>query len=74
MADGGGRCDAKHAAQRTVEAIKVGQRLQVGLVLNELLRAPMQEANVGVCALHHLSVQLQHQPQHAVLRNCKAVK
>ena len=40
--------------------------LQVGLVLNELLCATVQQADVGVCALHHLALHLQHQPQHAV--------
>lgn len=61
-------------AQRTVETIKIGQRLQVGLVLNELLCAPMQQANVGVGALDHLSIQLKNQPQNAVLHSYTATK
>jgi len=58
----------RHGRQRTVETIKIWQRLQVGLVLNELLRPTVEEANVGVCTLHNFTIQLQHQPQHTVLR------
>lgn len=36
-------------------------------MLNELLRAPMQEPNVRVGALDHLPVQLKNKTQHAVL-------
>jgi len=58
----------RRGRQRTVETIKIRQRLQVGLVLNELLRPTVEEANVGVCTLHNFTIQLQHQPQHTVLR------
>ena len=37
-----------------VEAVKVGQRLQVVFVLDELLRAAVQQSNVGVGGAHGL--------------------
>ena len=40
--------------------------LQVGLVLDELLCAPVQQPHVGVALLHRLPAELQDQPQHAV--------
>lgn len=43
-------------------------------MLNELLCAPMQQANVGVGALDHLSIQLKNQPQNAVLHSYTATK
>ncbi len=49
-----------------VEPVEVADRLQVGLVLDQLLGAAMQQADVRIDALDHLAVQLQHQPQHAV--------
>ena len=51
-----------------VEPVEVADRLQVGLVLDQLLGAAMQQADVRVDALHHLAVELQHQPQHPVRR------
>src|SRR3546814_4975098 len=52
--------------RHVVEAVEVGHRLQVGLVLDELLGAAMQQADVRVGALDHLAVHLQHQAQHAM--------
>ena len=49
-----------------VEPVEVADGLQVGLVLDQLLGAAMQEADVGIDALHDLAVELQHQAQHAV--------
>ena len=49
-----------------VEAVEIADRLQVGLVLDQLLGAAVQQADVGVDALHHLAVELQHEAQHAV--------
>jgi hypothetical protein len=40
--------------------------LQVSLVLYQLLRATVQQADVGVCARDDLPVHLQDQTQHAV--------
>ena len=49
-----------------VEAVEIGYRLEVTLVLDKLFRAPVQEPDVGVGALDDLAVHLQHQAQHAV--------
>src|SRR5437016_5042200 len=49
-----------------VEPIEIGNRLQVGLVLDQLLGAAMQQADMRIDPLHHLAVELQHQPQHAM--------
>ena len=51
-----------------VEPVEVADRLQVGLVLDQLLGAAMQQPDVRIDALDHLAVQLQHQAQHAVRR------
>ena len=51
-----------------VEPVEVADGLQVGLVLDQLLGAAMQQADVRIDALHHLAVELQHQAQHAVRR------
>lgn len=42
--------------------------LQVCLVLNELLGAAVEQADVRVALFDGLSAELQHQPQHAVSR------
>jgi hypothetical protein len=49
-----------------VEAVEVGQGLQVCAVLDELLSAAVQQSNVGVGAHDLLAVELQNQTQHAV--------
>ena len=54
--------------RHVVEPIEVADRLQIGLVLDQLLGAAVQEADVGVDAFHDLAVQLQHEAQHAVGR------
>ena len=51
-----------------VETVEIADRLQVGLVLDQLLGAAVQEPDVGIDALHHLAVELQHEAQHAVGR------
>ena len=58
---------ARHHAD-VVEAVHVGQRLQVGLVLDQLLRAAVQQADVRVGLLDHLAVKLHDEAQHAVRR------
>ena len=49
-----------------IEAVKIGDRLKVRLVLDQLLGAAVQQADVGIGALDDLAVQLQHQAQHPV--------
>ena len=47
-----------------VQAVEIGHRLEVGLVLDELLRAAMQQSDVRVGTLNDLPVELEHQAQH----------
>ena len=49
-----------------VEPVEIADRLQVGLVLDELLGAAVEKADVGIDALHHLAVELEHEAQHTV--------
>ena len=49
-----------------VEPVEIRDRLQIGLVLDQLLGAAMQQADVRIDALDDLAVELQHQAQHAV--------
>ena len=49
-----------------VEPVEIGHRLQVGLVLDQLLGAAVQQPDMRIDALDDLAVELQHQPQHAV--------
>ena len=51
-----------------VEPVEVRNRLQIGLLLDQLFRAAMQQANVRIDALDHLAVELEHQAKHAVRR------
>ncbi len=56
-----------HAQRRAViEAVEVRQRLQVGLVLDQLLGAAVEQADVRIDPLDDLAVELHHQAQHAV--------
>eukprot|EP00982_Pelagococcus_subviridis_P005441 29642-Pelagococcus_subviridis.AAC.19 len=45
-----------------VQAVKVRQGLHVVLILNQLLGAPVEQANVWVRTFYYLTVHLQHQP------------
>ncbi len=49
-----------------VEPVEIGQRLEIGLVLDQLLGAAMEQADMRIDALHHLAVELEHETQHAV--------
>src|SRR3546814_3044856 len=62
----GGQGEGMLLAHRrhVVEAVEVGHRLQVGLVLDELLGAAMQQADVRVGALDHLAVHHQRSEEH----------
>jgi hypothetical protein len=51
-----------------VEPVEIGDRLQIGLVLDQLFGAAMQQADMRIDALDDLAVQLQHQAQHAMGR------
>jgi hypothetical protein len=49
-----------------VEPVEIGDRLQIGLLLDQLFGATMQKPDMRIDARDHLAVKLQHQPQHAV--------
>jgi hypothetical protein len=51
-----------------VEPVEVRQRLQVGFMLDQLFGATMEQADMGIDSSDHLTVQLQHKPQHPVSR------
>ena len=58
-----------HAQRRAViEPVEIGQRLQVGLVLDQLLGAAVEQADMRIDALDDLAVELHDQAQHAVRR------
>ncbi len=49
-----------------VEPVEIRDRLQVGLVLDQLLGAAMQKTDMRIDARDHLAVQFEHQTQHAM--------
>ena len=51
-----------------IEPIEIGHRLEIGLVLDQLLRAAMEQANMRIDAVHDLAVELEHETKHAVGR------
>jgi hypothetical protein len=56
-----------HAHRRAIiEPVEIGQRLEIGLVLAELLGAAMEQADMGIDPLDDLAVELEHEPEHAV--------
>ena len=56
-----------HAHRRAIiEPVEIGQSLEVGLVLAELLGAAVEQADMRIDPLDDLAVELEHQAQHAV--------
>ena len=49
-----------------IEAIEIGHRLHIGLVLDQLLGAAMEQPDMRIDAGDDFAVELHHQPQHAV--------
>src|SRR5580704_18124622 len=49
-----------------VEAIEISNSLQVGLVLDQLFGATVEEADMGINPLNDLAVKFQHEPQDPV--------
>ena len=49
-----------------IEPVEIGHGLQVGLGLDQLFGAAMQQADMRIDAVDHLAVQFQHKAQHAV--------
>ena len=58
-----------HVERRAIiQSIEVRERLQVGLVLDQLLGTAMEQADMRIDALDDFAVQFHHQTQHAVRR------
>ena len=51
-----------------VEPVEIRDRLQIGLVLDQLFGAAMQKPDMRIDALDHLAVEFEHEAQHAVRR------
>ena len=51
-----------------VEPVEVWHRLQVGLVLDQLFGAPVQQPDMRIDPRDDLTVQLEHKTQNAVRR------
>ena len=51
-----------------VEPVEIRDRLQIGLRLDQLFGAAVQQADMRIDAVDHLAVQFQHQTQHAMRR------
>ncbi len=51
-----------------IEPVEVRNRLQIGLLFDQLFSTAMKQTNVRIDALDHLAVKLQHEAQHAVRR------
>ena len=49
-----------------IEAVEIADALKIGLVLQQLLGAAVQKADMRVNALDDFAIQLQHHAQHAV--------
>ena len=46
-----------------IEPVEIGHRLQIGLGLDQLFGAAMQQADMRIDALDDFAVELQHQAQ-----------
>ena len=51
-----------------VEPVKIRNRLQVGLVFDQLLGAAVKQPDVRIDALDHFAVKFKHQAQDAMRR------
>ena len=49
-----------------VQPVEIRHRLQIGLVLDQLFGAAVEQPDMRVDALHDLTVELKHQAQYAV--------
>src|SRR5262249_48550127 len=49
-----------------VEPVEIRQRLQIGLILDQLLGSAVQQADVRIDTLYDLAVELEHEAQDAV--------
>lgn len=57
-----------------VEPVEIRNRLQVGLVLDQLLGAAVKQADMRIDAFDDFAVELQHEAKHAVRRRMLRTK
>ena len=57
-----------------VEPVEIRDRLQIGLLLDQLLGAAMKQPDMRIDALDDFAVELEHQAQHAVRRRDAAAR
>ena len=66
------RCQTKRVLlvhrRDIIEPVEIRDRLQIGLLLDQLFGAAMKQPDMRIETLHHLAVEFQHQTQHAVSR------
>ena len=51
-----------------IEPVEIRDRLQIGLLLDQLFGAAMQQADMRIDALDDFAIEFEHQAQHAVGR------
>ena len=51
-----------------IEPVEIRDRLQIGLVLDQLFGAAMQKSDMRIDALDNFAVEFEHEAQHAVGR------
>src|SRR5262249_50207744 len=51
-----------------IETVEIADRLEIGLVLDQLFGAAMEQTDMWIDAFHDLAVKLQHEAQHAMGR------
>ncbi len=54
--------------RHVIEPVEIRDRLQIGLVLDQLFGAAVQEADMRIDALDDFAVEFEHQAQHAMRR------
>src|SRR5919107_1908312 len=51
-----------------IQAVEIRRRLKVGLVLDQLFSATMEQPDMGICPLDHFAVHFEHEAKHPVSR------
>ena len=57
-----------------IEAVKIRERLQIRLVLDQLFGAAVKQPDMRIDAGNYFTIELQHQTQHAVRRRMLRTK
>jgi len=54
--------------RHVVEPVEIGQRLQIGFVLDQLFRSAVKQSDMRIDALYDLAVEFNHKPQDTMSR------